>query len=186
MVIDYVLMFALYSLLGWMMETLFASAIQKRFVNRGFLIGPITPIYGFGAILVIASLNCVLLLEMAPFMTEVSSLILSVILVTALEYLTGYLLERIFRAKWWDYSGHFLNINGYICLKYTLLWGILAFILIQVIHPQITNFIDLLPEVLKVFLAFVFVVCFAIDFLVSIKIAFGMSRSSTNKTDSSP
>ncbi len=183
MVIRYILMFALYSFIGWVMETIFASTLQKKFVNRGFLIGPITPLYGFGAILVITSLSGIALLEMSPLMTAISSIGLSMLLVTALEYLTGYLLEKIFQAKWWDYSGHFLSINGYVCLKYALLWGFLAFILIQIIHPYITSFIEGLPEMVKVILVIIFVICFVIDFIVSTKIAFDMRKSSNNRTN---
>ncbi len=131
--------FFIYSFLGWVLETVYASVQQRRFVNRGFLNGPFCPIYGSGAILVI------LLLDYLPpniFVLFVGGTILA----SALEYLTGYIMETAFHTKWWDYSLDRFNLRGRICLKYSLLWGILSVFLLKVIHPAIQSILALYPE----------------------------------------
>lgn len=138
---EYILFFGFYSFLGWMMETIFASITSKQIVNRGFLTGFFCPLYGFGAILTV---KCSALIK-SYFTNYIAALIAciitSVILVTVLEYITGFVLEKIFNSKWWDYSDISGNIHGYICIKYSLLWGALAFVLVQSVHPIITRMI---------------------------------------------
>ncbi|GAB6106063.1 putative ABC transporter permease [Fusibacter bizertensis] len=167
MIIDFILFFALYSFIGWVLETIFASALQRKFINRGFLIGPFTPIYGFGAILIILLLVWISISEQNALITLIKNLLLSTLMVTTLEFITGYLLEKIFHSKWWDYSDNFLNFKGYICFKYSILWGVLAFALIQIVHPFMEQFIYLLPESTKMYIAIFFMVYFIFDSLVS-------------------
>ena len=167
MIIDFILFFALYSFIGWVLETIFASALQRKFINRGFLIGPFTPIYGFSAILIILLLVWISISEQNALITLIKNLLLSTLMVTTLEFITGYLLEKIFHSKWWDYSDNFLNFKGYICFKYSILWGVLAFALIQIVHPFMEQFIYLLPESTKMYIAIFFMVYFIFDSLVS-------------------
>ncbi len=167
MIIDFILFFALYSFIGWVLETIFASALQRKFINRGFLIGPFTPIYGFGAILIILLLVWISISEQNALITLIKNILLSTLMVTTLEFITGYLLEKIFHSKWWDYSDNFLNFKGYICFKYSILWGVLAFALIQIVHPFMEQFIYLLPESTKMYIAIFFMVYFIFDSLVS-------------------
>ncbi|PKM93174.1 MAG: hypothetical protein CVU84_17145 [Firmicutes bacterium HGW-Firmicutes-1] len=167
MIIDFILFFALYSFIGWVLETIFASALQRKFINRGFLIGPFTPIYGFSAILIILLLVWISISEQNALITLIKNILLSTLMVTTLEFITGYLLEKIFHSKWWDYSDNFLNFKGYICFKYSILWGVLAFALIQIVHPFMEQFIYLLPESTKMYIAIFFMVYFIFDSLVS-------------------
>ncbi len=168
MVVDMMLFFAIYSFLGWVLETAFASIIHRKFINRGFLIGPFTPIYGFGGILTVSYFNW------SPFSTDdkslllIMNLIVSILLVTILEFVTGFALEKIFHSKWWDYSDNILNLKGYICIKYSILWGVLAFALIQIIHPIVTNLVHIIPVQLKNSAAIILIVYFIIDTTKSI------------------
>ncbi len=183
MVVDFILIFALYSFIGWVMETVFASALQRKFINRGFLIGPFTPIYGFGAILIILSLDWISISAQNTLILLISNLLISTLLVTALEFITGFVLEKIFHAKWWDYSENFLNLKGYICLKYSLMWGILAFLLIQIVHPVIEQFIYLIPESTKRYVAVFFVIYFILDTIVSVISALDLRETIIHYSD---
>lgn len=130
--------FFIYSFLGWTMETIYASVKQQRYVNRGFLNGPFCPIYGSAAVL--------LLLALTPLASNpVLLFIVGAVLASALEYFTGYIMETIFHAKWWDYSQNKFNLDGRICLKYTFLWGILSALLVEFIHPAISRLIERCP-----------------------------------------
>lgn len=183
MVVDFILIFALYSFIGWVMETIFASTLQRKFINRGFLRGPFTPIYGFGAILIIVSLNLIFIpMHNSPILL-ISKLILSTLIVTALEFVTGFVLEKIFHSKWWDYSGNFLNFKGYICLKYSLVWGVLAFILIQLVHPVVERFIYFIPLSTKSYMAVFFALYFIADTILSIIGALDLRKTIIHYSD---
>ena len=110
-----VFFFFIYAFLGWCTEVIYACVNSGKFVNRGFLNGPYCPIYGFG---VVAVVMCIY-----PAKDNLHVLFFgSVILTTALEFITGFILEKIFNEKWWDYSDEHFNIKGYICLKFSLMW----------------------------------------------------------------
>ena len=115
--------FFLYAFLGWCGEVCFSAITRRIFVNCGVLSGPICPIYGVGACLVIACLNP---LRSQPILLFVGA----VLLASVLEFVTGFLLERIFHTKWWDYTGKLGNLCGYICLPMSLLWGIACLIVV--------------------------------------------------------
>lgn len=133
-----ILSFFIYSFLGWLCECIYCGIPAKKFINRGFLAGPYCPIYGCGAIAVI------LLLE--PFDTSFPLLFLMGIIITsALEYLTSYLMEIIFHTKWWDYSSYPYNLHGRICLKNSLLFGLMVLFVYYGIHPTIQHMIDSIP-----------------------------------------
>jgi len=168
MVLDLFLYFIAYSFIGWVMETTFASIRNMRFINRGFLIGPFTPIYGFGAVLIIQCSNWISGMFEDHFTSLLITVIFSTLLVTVLELITGLLLESVFDTKWWDYSSNAFNFKGYICLKYSLLWGILAFLLIQAVHPVILQVIKLIPVSSKVRIAVLSGLYFLLDTTKSI------------------
>lgn len=134
------LLFVAYSVLGWVSEVIYCSAIERRLVNRGFLKGPYCPIYGFGA------LSVVFLLE--PFSQSVPLLFLMAILVTSLlEYATGWFLETAFKTRWWDYTRYRFNLHGRVCLLNSLLFGAMAVIGVRVIHPLLGAAVSRLPHV---------------------------------------
>ncbi|MHB8172535.1 MAG: putative ABC transporter permease [Thermincolia bacterium] len=160
---DLLLFFAVYSFLGWMLETTFASINERKFINRGFLTGVFCPIYGFGAILIIQSSQWVNTIFTDYFTALIISMLFSIFLVTALEYITGLLLEKIFNCKWWDYSNNAANLQGYICIKYSLFWGLLAFFLVQIVHPAISEMIFSIPTSIKGYIATLLFIYFLAD-----------------------
>ena len=112
--LNYFLLFIIYSFLGWLIEIIVCSISEKHFTPRGFLIGPYCPIYGFASIIMITLLN-------KYFNDPLIVFILSAIIASVLEYFTSYIMEKIFNARWWDYSDRKLNINGRICLENSVL-----------------------------------------------------------------
>lgn len=128
------LYFMFYSFLGWICEVIFCSVLERQFVNRGFLNGPVCPIYGFGAVLVISFLT--------PLADNIWLVfVFGILLTSSLEYITGYALEKIFHTKWWDYSNHLFNIRGRVCLTNSILFGILSVVLMFVIHARVALFV---------------------------------------------
>ena len=134
-----VLLFFLYSFVGWLWETVYCSIKARHFVYRGFLVGPITPIYGFGILGVLYLLrslhNQLLLLFFA-----------AAVLVTLLEYVTSFLLEKLFHASWWDYHNVFLNINGRVAVPISIFWGICCVLIVRIVHPQMLIIVQMLAE----------------------------------------
>jgi len=162
------LFFTIYSFFGWLLETVSASINERKFINRGFLAGFFCPIYGFGAVLIVQSSRWVNTAFENYFTALVISVLFSVILVTALEYITGYILEKIFNCKWWDYSNNATNLHGYICLKYSILWGILAFLLLHVVHPVISKIVFSIPASTKDYIATFLLLYFLADTVKSV------------------
>lgn len=158
---EIVWIFYTYAFLGWCSEVAFAASVHGKFVNRGFDIGPICPIYGFGMLVVVGCLGRVRENIVILF-------IASVILTSLLEFLVGFILEKFFHEKWWDYSSEPFNIKGYICLRFSLLWGLACVFVINLVHPAIMKFINFIPANLGIFLLILFTVIFAADFSITI------------------
>lgn len=138
-----ILYFFTYGFLGWCAEVAYAAVKEKRFVNRGFLNGPICPVYGVGVSAVL------LLLE--PFENNLVILyVASVIIVTLIEGLTGFALDKIFHHKWWDYSGQPFNIGGYVCPIFSLVWGGACIFIVKVFQPLVYRVAEALPHALGV------------------------------------
>lgn len=165
---DIVIYFALYSFIGWMLETIYASISKKKFINRGFLHGPFCPIYGFGAILIIQLL--IFLNNSLSIVSESTTvkILLAMLLTTILEYITGYILEKIFNCKWWDYSNNFLNLHGRVCIKYSIFWGILSYILITFIHPITVKYVAFLNISTKFIMTAIIIIYFIFDTIKSV------------------
>lgn len=153
--------FIIYAFLGWCSEVAFAAVNKGKFVNRGFLNGPVCPIYGVGMLIVVL---CLWNLRDRPLLLFLGSALLT----TALEFVTGFVLERFVHDKWWDYSDMPFNIKGYVCLKFTILWGLAASFIIGAIHRFIYMLIEKTPFVLGVILLAVFSAAFIADFIVTL------------------
>ena len=135
----------IYSCLGWCCEVAFAALKTGKFVNRGFLNGPVCPIYGFGV------LSVVLVLE--PVKDNLLLLFFgSMVFTSLLEFIAGFAMERIFHDKWWDYSNNPFNIKGYICLEFSIIWGIACVLVVDIIHPIIMKLVNALPHTLGLWL----------------------------------
>ena len=137
---EYLYFFIIYAFLGWCTEVAYAAVNSGRFVNRGFLNGPMCPIYGTGAVIVIAALTPLMGNKLLLFAG-------AVVLTSALEWVTGFVLEKCFHGKWWDYSDVPFNLNGYICLKFSLLWGLACLVVMDTIQPLIVKLIEITPPV---------------------------------------
>ena len=134
----WILLFFIYACLGWGGEVAFAALKEGRFINRGFLNGPICPIYGFGVISVVLALRPVqdsLLLLYAG----------SVLFTSVMELVTGWALEKLFHARWWDYSDMPLNLMGHVCLVFSLLWGAACVAVVRGLHPLFVIGVTMLP-----------------------------------------
>ncbi len=163
------LYFFVYSFLGWCTEVAFAAYKEHRFVNRGFLNGPFCPIYGFGVSLVIVFLT--------SYRSNLVFLyIASVILVTLLEGLTGWAMDKIFHNKWWDYSDMPLNIGGYVCLIFSLIWGAACVAIMNLIHPLIHKGLTFLPHTLGIVLIILLGILLIADTCVTASAIFKFNR----------
>ena len=141
----WILYFFVYGVLGWCTEVAYAAVKEGKFVNRGFLNGPICPVYGIGVGVVVQFLM--------PLRGQFIILyIASTILVTIIEGLTGFILDKLFHHRWWDYSNVPLNIGGYVCLLFSLIWGVACVFIVQIVHPVIHKGLSLIPFYLGVIL----------------------------------
>ncbi len=153
--------FFIYAFLGWCLEVIFAALKNEGFINRGFLNGPVCPIYGFGAILVLFCLT--------PIKDHILILFCgSVLLTTLLEGLTGFVLEKLFHTNWWDYSLEPLNFKGYVCARFSILWGFACILIVDLFHPLIIALVNLIPPPFKTNLIILICILFIYDFLVTI------------------
>jgi len=136
---DYMWFFMIYALIGWCMEVAYAAIDRGVFSNRGFLNGPLCPIYGVGMVIVIFALT--------PISGNVFLLFIgAMILASLLELITGFVLEKLFHTKWWDYSDKPFNIKGYICLKFSIGWGIGGVFIMRIVQPLVYKFVLYVPK----------------------------------------
>lgn len=153
---QWLLFFVSYCFLGWIWESCYVSVKKGEWINRGFLRGPIVPIYGFGAVIV--------LWVTLPVVSNVFLVfLLGMLGATILEYLTGAAMERLFHVRYWDYSSHKYNLNGYICAECSLAWGIFSVFLVKVLHPLVENLVLQIPSVWADLITLLCVILFAAD-----------------------
>ena len=136
---EWIIFFYLYCFLGWLWESIFVSTKSKKWVNRGFLQGPMLPIYGSGAVMI---LFATLPVKENLFLVFIFGMIGA----TILEYITGLVMESLFHVRYWDYSDEKFNLKGHICLKCSLVWGIFSILMIKFIHPPIEALIQGIPN----------------------------------------
>ena len=155
------LFFAAYAFVGWLIEVPYRSVAQRRFVNAGFLKGPFLPIYGFGAVFVLA------LDPLTQGQHPLVQLLAYGLVLTAVEYSIGYISERVFGLLLWDYSHDRFNFHGRVCLPFSALWAVLAFTFRRFVHPSIADAIGTLDDRIRHLLVAFLAVVIAIDFFVS-------------------
>lgn len=152
--------FFVYSFLGWCTEVIFHVVSQGKFVNRGFLTGPVCPIYGMGILAVVAAL--------APLQKNLLILYVGSVLITsAIELALGWLSKRILKERLWDYSEMPFNLGGYICLKFSLVWGLACLLVVRVLHPGVMQVVRWIPHSLGVMLLWVFSGLLLADFVLT-------------------
>lgn len=142
--VDMGLYFFLYSGFGWLFETTYCSLEAMSFINRGFLNGPLCPIYGVGALLMFIFLLPIQRKIDSPLVALPTIYISGAVLATVIEYVTSVVLEQLFHARWWDYSMFPLNFNGRVCLFVSLVWGGFALLFVYIIQPQFEKLVAVL------------------------------------------
>lgn len=161
--------FLIYSCLGWCLEVVYAAATTGQLVNRGFLNGPVCPIYGFGMILVLFFLT--------PLEDNLLLLYLGgVILPSALELVGGWALYKLYRTRWWDYTDKPFNIGGYVCLEFSLMWGVGAMVMVKVIHPTLAALVNIIPPLVGFVLMCLLYAVYAADVVATAIAASDLAR----------
>lgn len=154
--------FFIYSFVGWCTEVVYAAGTTGKFINRGFLNGPVCPIYGVGVLLILYLLS--------PVKDNILLMFLGSMLITsAVELIGGFLLEKIFHQRWWDYSDRPLNIGGYICPLFSLMWGLACLIVVDRIHPMVSAVVDWTPKTVVIVFLSVFSGVFIVDMIATVK-----------------
>ena len=166
---QWVLFFFLYSFLGWIWESCYVSVRKHRWVNRGFMHGPMLPLYGSGAMVV--------LIVTIPVRDNILLVFLmGMIGATILEYFTGITMERLFHVRYWDYRNLKFNVRGYICPLASLCWGVFSILMVKVVHIPFEHMVLLIPVTIADILAFVLTIAAAVDFTQSFNEAMDMKR----------
>lgn len=156
------LIFLIYSCLGWIMEVIMVMAKEHRLTNRGFLVGPIVPIYGTGALLV------------SIILSRVDNVLvvfgISMLGACILEYVTSFIMEKLFHARWWDYSDHFININGRICLSGAIIFGVIGVLIAKISNPFILDRLAQVDPIIICLVAIMLFAVFVIDIVTSLRL----------------
>lgn len=156
------LFFIIYAMIGWLCEEVYCSILEGHLVNRGFLNGPYCPIYGVGALIIIYVLT--------PYANSpLNVFVMGVFLTSLLEYLTSWGMEKLFHAKWWDYSDHRFNINGRVCLLNSTMFGGLCLILMYLVHPLVKDLLGLFHKSQLMIIALIIFILFLIDLVESVR-----------------
>ena len=159
--------FLIYAFIGYLAEVIYCSILQKKLVNRGFLVGPICPIYGIGAVLTIYSLN-------GFYNNPVIVFIVGILITSTLEYYTSYIFEKFFNNKWWDYSYRVDNINGRICIGNSIYFGLGILLLIYFLNLNVNILLNNIPNNILIILSIIIFVIFIVDLIWSIIIAYNL------------
>ena len=166
---QWVLLFFFYCFCGWVWESCYVSLRQRRWVNRGFLHGPLLPIYGSGAIII---LFVTLPVEEDLFLVWLMGMLAA----TALEYVTGVVMERLFQVRYWDYSNQKFNLNGHICLSSSIAWGFFSILLVRFLHPPVGRLLADVPAWLVDPAAIVLTAVFSADVVRSVQDALDLKE----------
>ncbi len=169
MFIKILLYFFIYSFLGWCIEVVYSGLTTRKFINRGFFNGPLCPIYGFGVIAIVNLLD--------PVKNNLFLLFFgSVFIASIIELLTGFILEKLFHQKWWDYSDLPFNIGGYISPLFSLMWGLACLVVVDRIHPMISKFVNSIPELGIVLAITTMAIIFIIDLIATVNTIFKLNK----------
>ena len=172
-----VLYFFVYGCVGWGVEVAFAAVTTRQLVNRGFLNGPICPIYGFGMVALVSAMQ---LLPKPEQTGEGANTVLvffvGMFITTLIELVGGWVLFKLFHTRWWDYSMYRFNLGGYICPQFSLLWGLGSVLMVKVVHPLVAGLSMPLPGVPLLIVDAVLLVVFGVDVALSAAAAVGLNR----------
>ena len=167
MLLRYLFMFSMFSFIGWILEFFYRGIRSKRILNPGFMSGCVVPIYGFGA--VICDIICNMFSTVESDYNVIWTFLIAIVILSTLELCTGLILDKIFHMKLWDYSKYKFNIKGYICLQYSMMWGILFLIYYNFLYSNVINMGNLLVSNMTcIFILGLFYGVFLVDLSVSI------------------
>ena len=172
------LYFLFYSFGGWVVEVIFHAVALGKVINRGFLNGPVCPVYGFGVLSVFALLNTIQ--SGGHVMSEGMIFVFGFVLATLVELIAGWLLDVCFHARWWDYSNKPLNFHGYICMEFSLLWGMAIVLVVKVFQKYVenSNVMQNSSTIGWVVLAILYALYF-VDFVVTVAVIQGLNKKLT-------
>ena len=172
------LLFIIYSFIGWVIEVIDAYIKTGKFVNRGFLIGPYCPVYGLGCTLMIILLS--------KYLDDIVVLFfMCIVTFSILEYMTSFAMEKLFKARWWDYSNKRFNINGRICLETMIPFGLGGVFVMYVVNPVIMYVLTSMPDILLTIFSIVIGILYTLDLCVSVKVISNLKMTARNiKKDS--
>lgn len=172
------LLFIIYSFIGWVIEVIDAYIKTGKFVNRGFLIGPYCPVYGIGCTLMIILLS--------KYLDDIVVLFfMCIVTFSILEYMTSFAMEKLFKARWWDYSNKRFNINGRICLETMIPFGLGGVFVMYVVNPVIMYVLTSMPDILLTIFSIVIGILYTLDLCVSVKVISNLKMTARNiKKDS--
>lgn len=160
MMYNYLWFFLIYSFGGWIAEVMFHAVHMGKVINRGFLLGPVCPIYGFGLVFIVKVYG---LFEFGL----IGSFVIGIVLATLIELIGGYLLYELFGARWWDYSDKKFQLGGFICLEFSLIWGFAATFIVKLVHPAVVSFVE---RFLSGMVGWVFAVILSLIYVVDLVI----------------
>jgi uncharacterized membrane protein len=170
--------FYIYAFIGWVTEVIFHIITVKKFINRGFLYGPLCPVYGFGMVFAVVGVEFIFAaivgnstpIESLPFIPLV---IVVTVIASAMEFFTGWILETLFHTRWWDYSHRKFNIKGYIALQFSLAWGVGGAVVLKYVQPAVENLVKNIPyETGELILAILLTVT-ALDIIMTVHTLIG-------------
>ena len=169
----YFILFFVYSVVGWMAESAFVAIKTKKFTNRGFLVGPYCPIYGCGTLIMI--------LYLEQYRDNVITVfILGLVVCAILEYFTSYIMEKLFKARWWDYSDKKFNLNGRVCGENALLFGIGALVVIYISQPFLSKTLFRTPNAILLIITLLALSVFITDVVISLNVVNKFKKTINN------
>ena len=166
----YFILFLIYSFIGWCIEVVNSLIIEKKFINRGFMLGPYCPIYGISSIIMIFYLN--------QYKNNIITVfLLAVVVCSIMEYIVSYFMEKLFNARWWDYSTRKFNINGRVCLINAFLFGLLGVLLVYIINPILMNILLKLKPFILITINIVLMLTFIADYIISMNVTYKLKNT---------
>ncbi len=167
---EIILLFFIYSFLGWCVEVAFVATTLGKVLNRGFLNGPVCPIYGWGMLLVLIVLH--------PVSDNIFLLFLGgMVICSAIELFGGWILDKLFHMRWWDYSDRPFNVGGYICLSFSIMWGLAVVFAVKLVHTPIMAVLQRIPDTLQFVFIILFGIILIIDMVVTLKHLIGIRKN---------
>ena len=173
---DFLCYFLIYSFLGWCVEVIYHALTFGKVINRGFLNGPVCPIYGFGMVAILGFFDHFLKTDVQNG-NAIGLFIGGVIITTAIELFGGWILDKLFHVRWWDYSDKPFNLHGYICPEFSLYWGLGVVFIYRIVHPVIADVtVGLIPHDIGVILLAVLYLIMLVDLIVTVSILIGLNK----------